>query len=66
MPLTGGGVTRSGGLDRSDALIASTPPAAIAQALAWVAREHGGSAAYLRSGGLAESELTALRRRLTA
>jgi protein-tyrosine phosphatase len=57
------GVPRTAALD---ALIASTPPAAIAQALAWVAREHGGSAAYLRSGGLAESELTALRRRLTA
>lgn len=57
------GVPRTAALD---ALIASTPPAAIAQALAWVAREHGGSAAYLRSGGLAESELAALRRRLTA
>lgn len=57
------GVPRTAALD---ALIASTPPAAIAQALAWVAHEHGGSAAYLRSGGLAESELTALRRRLTA
>jgi protein-tyrosine phosphatase len=57
------GVPRTAALD---ALIASTPPAAIEQALAWVEREHGGAAAYLRAGGLTETELSALRRRLTA
>ena len=35
------------------------PAAAIAEALAWVDREHGDSAAYLRSGGLTEAELAA-------
>ncbi len=49
-----------------DALIAATPPAAIEEALAWVEREYGGSAAYLRAGGLTEHELGALRSRLTA
>lgn len=57
------GVPRTASLD---ALIASTPPEAIEQALAWVEREHGGAAAYLRTGGLAETELSALRTRLTA
>ena len=57
------GVPRTAALD---ALIASTPPAAIEQALAWVEREHGGAADYLRAGGLTETELAALRRRLTA
>ena len=56
------GVPRTPTLDE---LIAATPPAAIEEALAWVDREHGGSAAYLRSGGLNEAELAALRRRLT-
>lgn len=46
-----------------DALLTGTPPEAIEQALAWV-DEHGGSAAYLRSGGLTEDELAALRARL--
>jgi protein-tyrosine phosphatase len=57
------GVPRTAALD---ALIASTPPAAIERALAWVEREHGGAAAYLHAGGLTETELSALRRRLTA
>ena len=56
------GVPRTPTLDE---LVAATPPAAIEEALAWVDREHGGSAAYLRSGGLTEAELAALRRRLT-
>ena len=56
------GVPRTPTLDE---LIAATPPAAIEEALAWLDREHGGSAAYLRSGGLTEAELAALRRRLT-
>ena len=56
------GVPRTPTLDE---LIAATPAAAIEEALAWVDREHGGSAAYLRSGGLTEAELAALRRRLT-
>lgn len=49
-----------------DALVAGTPAAAIAEALDWVEREHGGSAAYLRAHGLTDTELTALRRRLIA
>ncbi|MGN6220493.1 MAG: tyrosine-protein phosphatase [Microbacterium sp.] len=48
-----------------DALVTATPPAAIEQALAWVDAQ-GGSAAYLRSGGLTAAELDALRARLTA
>jgi len=48
-----------------DALVTATPAAAIEQALAWVDAQ-GGSAAYLRSGGLTEDELDALRARLTA
>ncbi|MBW9092275.1 tyrosine-protein phosphatase [Microbacterium jejuense] len=48
-----------------DALVTATPPAAIEQALAWVDAQ-GGSVAYLRSGGLTEDELDALRTRLTA
>ncbi|SFS15321.1 protein-tyrosine phosphatase [Microbacterium sp. cf046] len=47
-----------------DALLTSTPAEAIEQALAWVDQEHGGSAAYLRSGGLSDAELTSLRARL--
>lgn len=49
-----------------DALIAATPSSAITEALDWVDREHGGSAAYLRSGGLTDRELGALRSRLGA
>ena len=41
------GVPRTPTLDE---LIAATPPAAIEEALAWVDREHGGSAAYLALG----------------
>jgi protein-tyrosine phosphatase len=44
-------------------LVTGTPPTAIAQALSWI-DEHGGSAAYLRSGGLTGAELDALRTRL--
>jgi protein-tyrosine phosphatase len=46
-------------------LVTATPPAAIEQALTWVDGE-GGAAAYLQSGGLSDSELDALRGRLTA
>lgn len=46
-------------------LIAGSPASAIEEALAWV-DDHGGSAAYLRSGGLTAAELAALRTRLTA
>lgn len=46
-----------------DVLLTGTPPEAIEQALAWIDAQ-GGSAAYLRSGGLADSELEALRSRL--
>ena len=45
--------------------LAGTPPEAIEHALAWI-DGRGGSAEYLRSGGLTEFELTALRERLTA
>ena len=41
-------------------LVTGTPPAAIAQALSWL-DERGGSAAYLKSGGLTDAELDALR-----
>lgn len=47
-----------------DDLVTATPAAAIVQALAWV-DAHGGSAAYLGSGGLTDAELDALRARLT-
>ncbi|MFC8680016.1 tyrosine-protein phosphatase [Microbacterium ureisolvens] len=46
-----------------DALITDTPASAIEQALAWT-DAHGGAAAYLQSGGLADTELEALRARL--
>ncbi len=46
-------------------LIGGSPPAAIEAALAWVDATHGDSAAYLRSGGLTDAELAALRARLT-
>ena len=44
-------------------LVTGTPPAAMAQAFAWI-DERGGSADYLRSGGLTEAELDGLRARL--
>jgi len=44
-------------------LATGTPPAAIEQALAWTDAA-GGAAEYLRSGGLTDAELTALRRRI--
>lgn len=46
-----------------DTLLTGTPPEAIEHALAWV-DDRGGSADYLRSGGLSDSELAALRARL--
>lgn len=61
--ITAMGVPRTAELD---ALVAATPAAAITRALDWMQREHGGSAAYLRTGGLSEPELVALRTRLTA
>lgn len=45
-------------------LVSATPASAIEQALAWVDAEHGGSADYLRSGGLTDQELRGLRSRL--
>jgi protein-tyrosine phosphatase len=48
-----------------DQLVTGTPPEAIEQALAWL-DEQGGSAEYLRGGGLRDEELAALRARLTA
>lgn len=45
--------------------VTGTPPEAIEQALAWTDGEHGGAEDYLRSGGLSEAELAALRARLT-
>ncbi|GAA1916052.1 tyrosine-protein phosphatase [Microbacterium aoyamense] len=44
-------------------LVSGTPAAAIETALAWV-DAHGGSAAYLQSGGLTDAELAALREKL--
>ncbi len=44
-------------------LMTESPAAAIEQALAWI-DARGGSAAYLRSGGLTDDELAALRARL--
>ncbi|MET0672242.1 MAG: tyrosine-protein phosphatase [Microbacterium pygmaeum] len=46
-------------------LIAKTPADAIEHALAWVDEHAGGSVEYLRSGGLSDGELSALRARLT-
>lgn len=60
--ITGMGVPLTPAIDQ---LVTGTPPEAIARALTWV-DEQGGSAAYLRSGGLTEPELAALRARLTA
>ncbi|NYE19149.1 tyrosine-protein phosphatase [Microbacterium immunditiarum] len=45
-------------------LTTGTPPEAIERALAWVDAKHGGSAQYLRSGGLTEADLEGLRRAL--
>jgi protein-tyrosine phosphatase len=45
-------------------IMGGSPPAAIEQALAWL-DDHGGSAAYLESGGLTGDELGALRARFT-
>ncbi|BDV31684.1 tyrosine-protein phosphatase [Microbacterium terricola] len=47
-------------------LVTGTPAAAIAHALAWIDAEHGGAEGYLRSGGLTDAELAALRARLAA
>ena len=55
------GIPRTPALDD---LVAATPPAAIVTALEWVDSTHGGAAGYLRSGGLTDAELDALRRRL--
>ena len=44
-------------------LVTATPPQAIEAAFAWV-DERGGSAAYLRSGGLSDDDLEALRARI--
>jgi len=49
--------------DKVRDLIAGTPASAIEQAFAWIDAQ-GGSAAYLRSGGLTDDELAALRARL--
>lgn len=42
---------------------AATPPAMIERTLTWI-DDQGGAAAYLRSGGLTDAELTALRERI--
>lgn len=44
-------------------LVTATPPHAIEAAFAWI-DEQGGSAEYLRSGGLSSAELEALRERI--
>lgn len=62
------GMLQAMGLPRTpalDDLIAATPPTAIASALEWVEAHHDNAAGYLRSGGLTDAELGALRRRLT-
>lgn len=46
-------------------LVTETPPTEIEKALAWL-DAHGGAADYLRSGGLTDDELAALRARLRA
>lgn len=61
------GMIAAMGIPRTPALeelIAQTPASAITTALEWVDREHGGSAAYLRSGGATEEDLGRLRQRL--
>ncbi|MCW3493533.1 tyrosine-protein phosphatase [Microbacterium sp. SSM24] len=60
--ITGMGVPLTPAIDE---LVTGTPPEAIEQALAWI-DDQGGSADYLRSGGLTELELAALRARLIA
>lgn len=60
--ITGMGVTLTPAID---ALVTGTPAAAIEQGLTWV-DGNGGSAEYLRAGGLTGAELDALRARLTA
>lgn len=45
-------------------LVTGSPASAIEHALAWLDAQPGGSAGYLRSGGLTDGELTALRTRL--
>jgi len=62
------GMLQAMGLPRTpalDDLVAATPPAAILTALEWVDANHDGAAGYLRSGGLTDADLDALRRRLT-
>ena len=46
-------------------LVVGSPASAIEEALGWL-DERGGSAAYLQSGGLTDTELAALRARLAA
>lgn len=61
------GMLQAMGLPRTpalDDLVAATPPVAILTALEWVDANHDGAAGYLRSGGLTDAELDALRRRL--
>jgi len=45
-------------------LATESPASAIESALDWVAEQHGDAAAYLRSGGMTDDEVTALRRTL--
>ncbi|MEU1971178.1 tyrosine-protein phosphatase [Microbacterium sp. NPDC019599] len=45
-------------------LVAGSPATEIERALDWIEAEHGSAAAYLRSGGLDDDELTALQTRL--
>jgi len=47
-------------------LVTGTPPDAMEKTLTWLDEHHGGSAAYLQSGGLTDAELDALRDRLRA
>lgn len=46
-------------------LVAGSPASELERALDWVEAEYGGAAAYLKSGGLTDAELAALRARLT-
>lgn len=45
-------------------LVTGSPAAALEHAFAWLDAEHGGAAAYLRSGGSTDAELARLRDRL--
>ena len=47
---------------RLKTLATESPASAVEAALDWIAAEHGDAAAYLRSGGLTEGEVAALRR----